>query len=355
MKLSWDTLWTRPGAKPGDDTFDGDAWRSLLHAREKTALDGRETSLESVAKADVILVIGAETFANHPIVPAMIHKRVLDGQMKVLAVGDGDFDLPQIDYHLSVPDADIAATVRAMLYKTLNLLLDQISAPELERFRIAERNADTARILTQQGLDAAELPDFDDAVNAFASADKALVLTGGGLFEDLNTAYLKDGIRLAFAKNSGSGSLPLAVLKPFGNSAAAWKLGLAASKSPARNAGWKAGLVLAADGEVPSQAILDNFDSLEFLAVLSPFLPDGMLGQKADVMLPCPAWMEQDGTYTSNDGRVVRYKKRILAPPDSAMDTAAALGRLAQKAEIALEYESPADWRQAARMQIAGE
>jgi predicted molibdopterin-dependent oxidoreductase YjgC len=112
--------------------------------------------------------------------------------------------------------------------------------------------------------------------------------------------------------------------------------------------------VLAADGEVPNQAILDNFDSLEFLAVFSPFAPNGALGQKADVMLPCPAWMEQDGTYTSHDGRLVRHKEKILTPLDSVMDTTAALDLLAQKAEIALEYHSPADWRREARMQIAG-
>lgn len=334
------------------DTFDGDGYRSVLKAREKTALKVKEPGVESIAQADFFLVIGSRAFEKHPIVPAMIHKRVLDQKAQVAVVGAGDFNLPQVHYRLAVQDDDLAATVKAMFKKALNLVEPAVRFFDPGGFRENHKDMNTAEILEQEGLDIKELETFDAVVRAFAEAADPLVLIGGGSAGVQNYPVLKDALRLAFTRNSGSDISPLMILKPYGNSAGAWSLGAACSTPVPAGAGWKAGLVMAADGETPGRAILELFESLEFLAVLSPFVPEAGWARKAEVVLPIPSWMEQDGTYTSIDGRLVVHKEKMLSAPANVMDIGEALIKLAQKAGLDLEYTALEDLRQQAELQI---
>ncbi|MCF8110834.1 MAG: (2Fe-2S)-binding protein [Desulfobacteraceae bacterium] len=348
-------LMTRAWSAGYVDTFDGNCWRNILNARDKTALQIREMSVDSISEADFILVIGEHAFESHPVVPAIINKKVLDKEAEVAVVGSGDFHMPQINYRLPVGEEDIEATVRAMLKKVLTLIRPAVSSLELKKFQAAGRQIDSAEILEEQGLDQKELGDFDEIARNFAKAASPLVLIGARSNGIQGAPGLKDAIRLAFARNTGSGRLPLIIFKPFGNSAGAWKLGAASPVPPPAHAGWKAGLVMAANGETPGRMVADNFDMLEFLAVFSPFFPKGALGKKANVILPVPLWMEEDGSYTSMDGREVIFKKRVLDAPANVKDSRKAMIALAEKAGVPLEHHDLNELQEKTRVLIIEE
>ncbi|MBF0552093.1 MAG: hypothetical protein HQK60_16355, partial [Deltaproteobacteria bacterium] len=111
----------------------------------------------------------------------------------------------------------------------------------------------------------------------------------------------------------GSSAPPrLIILKPAGNSAAAWSLGITARQS-ARNK-LKGGLICTAGEDGWDPVLIGPVSNLDFLAVLTPYFSE-TLARQASVLLPIPTWMEVDGTYAFADGSGSRFKRRVLSPP----------------------------------------
>ena len=84
--------------------------------------------------------------------------------------------------------------------------------------------------------------------------------------------------------------------------------------------------------------------SLPFLVYQGPVLTD--LARVADVVLPGSAWVEKDGTYTNDQGRV-QAAARVFAPPPDVLDDSEILLRVAAAAGRPLPFTSAADIRAA--------
>ena len=72
-----------------------------------------------------------------------------------------------------------------------------------------------------------------------------------------------------------------------------------------------------------------RLDALDFLVVSDMFLSE--TAERADVVLPCAQWAEQEGTMTNLEGRVVLRRRACLPPAEVRTDTetiAAIAGRL---------------------------
>lgn len=67
-----------------------------------------------------------------------------------------------------------------------------------------------------------------------------------------------------------------------------------------------------------SRHIEERLDALDFLCVSDIFLSE--TGQRADVVLPCAQWAEEEGTMTNLEGRILRRKKAIDAPENVRTD-----------------------------------
>jgi NADH-quinone oxidoreductase subunit G len=76
------------------------------------------------------------------------------------------------------------------------------------------------------------------------------------------------------------------------------------------------------------------------------------LSRAADIVLPGSAWVEKDGTYTNDQGRV-QASARVFAPPGEALDDRAILLRVGQSLGNVLAYASPADVRAAIAAELA--
>jgi NADH-quinone oxidoreductase subunit G len=75
------------------------------------------------------------------------------------------------------------------------------------------------------------------------------------------------------------------------------------------------------------------------------------LSRAADVVLPGSAWVEKDGTYTNDEGRV-QASARVFAPPGEALDDREILVRVADALGRSLPYASPTDVRAAIAAQL---
>ena len=92
---------------------------------------------------------------------------------------------------------------------------------------------------------------------------------------------------------------------------------------------------------------------LDFLAVISPYVPEALI-DKADVFIPNPAWLEEDGTYTSLDGSETGYKKKVLEPPNGVRDSWQILSALAERTGFRPDFQTWNDVCKAAQKEIGG-
>ena len=78
--------------------------------------------------------------------------------------------------------------------------------------------------------------------------------------------------------------------------------------------------------------------ALEFLVVQDIFLTE--TAEFADVILPATSYMEKDGTYTNTDRRV-QIKRKVLDPPGEAREDWRIICDIATRIGLPMEYESP--------------
>jgi anaerobic selenocysteine-containing dehydrogenase len=94
----------------------------------------------------------------------------------------------------------------------------------------------------------------------------------------------------------------------------------------------------------------------EFLAVISPYLQNNLL-EKAQVLIPRPSWLEEEGTYTASDGTETVYVNKVLAAPGNMRNTCQTLLALAERAGGASALKSLEQLTQkaAAELNLAGQ
>jgi formate dehydrogenase major subunit len=78
--------------------------------------------------------------------------------------------------------------------------------------------------------------------------------------------------------------------------------------------------------------------ALEFLAVQDIFLTE--TAEFADVILPASSYMEKDGTYTNTDRRV-QIGRKVLEPPGEAREDWLIVCDVARRIGLPMEYDSP--------------
>jgi NADH-quinone oxidoreductase subunit G len=76
------------------------------------------------------------------------------------------------------------------------------------------------------------------------------------------------------------------------------------------------------------------------------------LARAADIVLPGSAWVEKDGTFTNDQGRV-QAAARVFAPPGGALDDREIFLRVAKALGTPLSYQSPAAIREAIAEMLA--
>ncbi|MBF0475204.1 MAG: (2Fe-2S)-binding protein [Deltaproteobacteria bacterium] len=270
------------------DTLDGRHFRTLLGAGSLIP----EVPWATMLEADFILQVGVISSQSHPIITSLTRRAILENKTKVAIIGPENPIGPWASFHLPASHEELLLTVNAICIKI---------------------NPDLATDPAKGTLSHVGTKGFADFIKLIEDSEKTLIIIGEALTEIGDSAVIKRLVDLAQFKSHGASQAPrLIILKPAGNSAAAWSLGVAARQS-ARNQ-LKGGLICATGEDGWDPVLIGTPGNLDFLAVLTPYFSE-TLARQASVLLPIPTWMEVDGTYAFADGSGSRFKRRVLTPP----------------------------------------
>jgi len=293
------------------DTLDGRHFRTVTGAWKGIGEELKEASWKWIPDSDFVLIIGAEPRKSHPLASLLIRKSMKERGTKAAIVGETESVYPFISAYLPVKDAAQPFLIQGLLGEAAARLGNPGAAPT---------RVDIPKMMGRIGLDGDAEKIFHEVVEAFVTSENPLIIVGEQLIGLKDGSALKDTFKLALLR----GLLPentsrVIVLKPYGNSAGAWKLGIPSDNGPPEKAQWRGGLILL-NGEDPLKApVLGEVKGMDFVAVITPYFPH-MPADGAQLLIPKPAWTEQDGTFASLDGNETAYKRKILSGPEGVKE-----------------------------------
>lgn len=302
------------------DTLDGDHFRNLAAAMaETTAVTPMETAWQTIADADMILLIGADPQNSHPLLLSLLRQAYIERGLVIATLGrTPSADLFSTEY-LPVAEADMDRMVIA-----LAAMWASLEKPAAKKNAVnEEQQATLGRI-----------------VHAYAGANNPLILIGEQLTGATGGLSLGDMFKLTRLKVALSGeNASVVILKPGVNSTVAWRLGLPGPAFAVDHSGGGL-LILGDESDAVLNELAQNLRSPTFLAVVGSYL-NAALAEKAHVMLPKPLWLEEDGSYIGLSGTTSVFKPSVLDPPPGVNRTWETLHALGQRSP---SPAAPVEW-----------
>jgi len=315
------------------DTLDGAHFRAVHGTRKDSKGCFREASWKMIPEADLVILFGASPYQSQPVISSLLRKGILESGMNVAVFGRTD-PIPQYTpYYFPVENRDLPLLIQAL------------------RTEVADKG-DAGTILEKAGLENDAVKAFHEVAEALAYSVNPVFIAGQTLTGLENPSALDDLVSLAHLMGFlPDKALRLIILKPFGNSAGAWKLGISSTKEPPSPGKWKAGLILLTEADGSRAPALEELPPVDFLAVISPCFPES-LADKAHVFIPKPLWMEEAGTYTSLDGLETAYKKSVLDAPEGLQSSWQTFWNLAERIGFQPDYKSREELSERAEQEI---
>jgi formate dehydrogenase major subunit len=311
-------------------SLDGRHFRSVSKAWELKGEPLKEASWKMIPEADFILILGDDPYKTQPILSTLVRRAILERGIPVGLAGDMDCVQPFAAFQFPVKDENLPLLIkgfRAEVAAAGKKLSQKSKRPVESR----QGTKDIPALLKEAGLGKGSKKAFLDMVAAFVRSSHPLILVGETVTGLKNPSALQDAMKLALTKGLDSGNvLRLMVLKPFGNSAGAWKLGLSANGGSKGKAMWKGGLLYLGHPRDLDSIVLADLGTLDFLGVISPYFPES-LADIAHVLIPKPLGIESHGSYTSLDGWETGSVERVLDPPEAVKDSWETLKSLADQ------------------------
>ena len=311
------------------DTLDGEQMRTISMAMEDMGKTFKEASWKSILESDFILAVGADPYKSQPVIASLIHRSIMDKGVKLAVIGTTDFMHPWTSLYLSPKDGKEPFLIKTLLEEAIASVKDPSRKVEV---------VDVPDLLKREGMDWEERGTFYEMVRIFTKSYNPIIIAGEALTGVDDPSGLINLMKLALFKGLlPDNTMRLIMLKPDGNSAGAWRLGL-----PSRKKGkdkCKGGLMLLGGEEALSSTFLDSLGELDFLGVISPYFPE-LLADKAHVIIPKPLWMEENGTYTSLDGIELGYREKVLNPPEGVKGAWQTMMGLADLTKFRLNFNT---------------
>jgi predicted molibdopterin-dependent oxidoreductase YjgC len=302
------------------------AWKDLA----RTVLAVRETSWKRIPEADLILLAGVDPEEDQSLISSLARRGVMEKGTQVAVMGPTDILHPWSSLYVPGTKKNLPVLVKALLAEVVAAVQTGTKSTALRRIAEDLGGVKAADLLKRPGLERQAREAVGHLASAFALSKAPMIIAGSGASEAEDASCLRDLMYLALTRGLlPENALRLVILKPGGNAAAALKLGMMPNGSAKAPAKWKAGMLLLNGEEISDPKLLSSLAGLDFLAAVSPYVPDA-IGETAHVLIPKPAWLEMDGTYTSLDGQEGQYVKRVLDPPPgvrSAWETLSAVAR----------------------------
>ncbi len=295
------------------DTFDGHHYRNVVQALQKSGTTYLERSWKEIAAADMVLMIGADPSDSQPLLPSLVRKRQREQGIPVAVIGRHACPFPFGAYQITPEGGRLSQVVRALSMAVREAIGEGSGAEKRSRKPQGET---VEELLSGSGLGEPERKIFENMVAAYAAARNPMILIGTSLTGLQSSDPLKDVREMALLKSDPAAeALNLIILKPAGNSAGAWRLGIAGADPGVPKERLRGGVIRLAGPEDEAWESVSGLERLEFLAVFCPYVPE-KLGQKANLLIPVATWMETDGSFMSLDGRDWVYRSATLDPPE---------------------------------------
>jgi len=300
------------------DSLDGEDYRTVIKGisnfQDKVDLSA-EAPLEEIFKADCVLLVGANPFESHPVAGSYIVRAVRQNKAKLIALDAARNALP--DYTTVWLKSKKGKETLALNTLTKAVIDKGLVRDSVQTKKIAAslNNVNVKRDAKEAGVNYAELL---EAAEMLGKSKYCVVVYGKGILQHRDSGLITAILNLAAASGSQNGGKPRIIsLKSKGNSRGAWDMGIAnASESVIGNLAQnsaKALYLLLADDYVEAKEFQGLPKGIEFMVVQSSYLSP--IAQKADVVLPSPAWTEISAKYTTLDGKPISVS-RLIKPPD---------------------------------------
>jgi NADH dehydrogenase/NADH:ubiquinone oxidoreductase subunit G len=309
------------------DTLDGRSaliqagvWRDL----DKIFLGLKEASWRRISDADHILTVGTASFDTQPLIGGLIRRSIIERKIPVVSVGTNDPVSPGSFIHIPAGEGWEDRIMAAFLSSMLKMHSPR-ATPGWDAVLSEMKTLNIESCLNQAGLDIHMKQAFESAVGLFAGSKNPMIIAGHSVTKSLRHVMLLSLTKGILPENA----LRLSILKENGNSAGALRLGVhGGSIDEDRRCG-----VMMTDDETSSDSQFSGkIGNPDFLAVITPYFPEA-LKDKAHVIIPRPAMLEEEGTYTSLDGQNVRTLYPVLKKPRDVGESWQTLLALMQRTE----------------------
>jgi NADH dehydrogenase/NADH:ubiquinone oxidoreductase subunit G len=313
------------------DTFDGRYYRNVLAASRDLGQPLKEASWKQIPESDFIVVCGADLPQRQPLLTSLLRRNVLENGARVAVIGSADIMASFRSFYFATGNNDLPAWVDILWNMAAQA---SQAAPKAGGKTQKTGPAAQKRYLTnlqkKVGMKPQTRKALADMVSQYLTSKQPLVIAGEALLNARQPSALNHLARLASLKDPDT-SGRLMILKRDGNSGGAWKLSVPAQNKPGPKKHLKAGLMLLGEESAADIAAWAVHFASKFLAVISPYLQPNLL-DKAQVLIPRPCWLEEDGTYTASDGRETAHVKKVLTAPEGVRDTWQTLLALSDRA-----------------------
>jgi NADH dehydrogenase/NADH:ubiquinone oxidoreductase subunit G len=312
----------------------------------------KEVSWKKIDEADFILAVGVVAQHSQPAVGALIRKRIIHDKLRSSGIGPDDFLYPYGAHHIPVKKGDELFPVKAILNEAKKIMKKNTSASDAGKIFDQPKPVTARDIVKKLHFDAQARTALDGIIRDYVDSANPLIIIGESVTGQKDLSGLNALVDLALLKGLYDNErLRLVVLKPSGNSMGAYKLLNRFDREKQAQTIPRGGLVLLEQDPPQHSPYLKIPGDLDFLAVISPCWPDGLV-DRAHVLIPKPLWMETDGTCTDLDGCEIAFRQKMLDAPAGINTSWQTLAGLAARANVSLDYGSWDELRQKTQQEI---
>jgi len=342
-------------------------------------------SLESVAHADCIFIIGSNTLEQHP----LMWRRVLQAKANgaKLIVADPRFtpSAKKADLYLPFKSGTDVALMNAMMNVIISEGLEDKEFIENRTKNFEELKAVVMKYPPEKVADITEASAdlIKEAAMMYAKADNAAIIYSMGITQHttgtdnvMSTSNLAmitgnlgrpgTGVNPLRGQNNVQGACDMGALPVVypgyqkvveGEMAekmmTAWGCGdltcrpglTVIEMMNAADAGDIKGMYIMGENPMVSDPdikhVKKGLENLDFLVVQDIFLTE--TAELADVVLPATSWAEKDGTFTSTERRVQYIRKAVDAPGEARSDWSIICDIAKKMGSDLFNYDSPQD------------
>lgn len=364
----------------------------LCHASTVTGLSfsfgsgAMTNSINEFEEAELILVTGSDTTAQHPLIGSRIVNAVLERGAKLIVVDPRKIELSKYAYlHLAQRCGTDVVWINAMMHIIIkeNLYNHDFINERCENF--AELKSGVLDYTPEYGEKITGIPkeELIKAARLYAKTKKAMIVYSMGITQHTTgvdnvkslanlcmlcgkVGYASSGINPLRGQNNVQGACDMGALpnlfsgyQPVKDPAIrrkftdAWAVdslpegpGLTVTEIlGACKEGTVKGLFILGENPAISDPDINHvkeaLENTEFLAVSELFFSE--TAEYADVVLPAASFAEKDGTFTNTDRRIQRIR-RVIAPLGKARPDWQIISEIARRCGYqAMDYKDPSE------------